>query len=150
MNGHTYIIPKFNSPDTGMALEFDPVNKVLKAYDIDGNLFTIFSSSSIPSVFRAILTQSGTSNPTVTILGENTIGAISITRVGTGLYDVTSSSLFTANRTRLFDIIGVDSNIGSAYVSWKSSSLITIETFDTNGQPSDGILNSNLFEINVF
>lgn len=53
-------------------------------------------------VYRALLTQTGTSAPTATVL-ENTLGGTVVwTREGNGDYDGTLSGAFTANKTMCF------------------------------------------------
>jgi len=51
--------------------------------------------------YIALLTQSGTSAPSATVLGTNTIGSIVWTRSSAGVYVGTLSSAFTANKTWL-------------------------------------------------
>ena len=53
-------------------------------------------------VYTAFLTQTGTNNPTVVEVGDNTLGAITWARSGVGTYYATSSGLFTLGKTNYF------------------------------------------------
>lgn len=102
-------------------------------------------------VYTALLTQTGTDAPTATIL-QNTIGTVTYTYSGVGIYHATSSGLFTENKT--FFIMS-SSNYGSDgiifTIDWVSSSDITINCFDTAAHTSlnDALLKSPI-EIRVY
>lgn len=49
-------------------------------------------------VYSALLTQTGTAAPVVTVV-TNTLGTVTIARVNPGRYSVTTSGLFTLNKT---------------------------------------------------
>jgi len=106
-------------------------------------------------VYVALLTQSGTSAPTVTIL-ENTIGTINWTYggVGTSIATASVSGAFTANKTWMH----VQNTNGGTYSGTAfapsfgapTTSLVLI-TFDTlTGNPQNGILSSSSVEIRVY
>jgi len=97
-------------------------------------------------VYTVLLTQSGTTNPVVTVL-ENTIGTINITRSGTGGYTITSSGLFTLNKTT-FDITPIQGFIKQGTLS--SINSIIFETRDNTNATSDGLLASKKLEIRVY
>ena len=96
--------------------------------------------------YTALLTQSGTSAPVATVL-ENTVGTITITRSGTGEYTITSSGLFTLNKTT-FDITPIQGFIKQSALS--SINTIVFETRDTSNATSDGLLASKKLEIRVY
>lgn len=108
-------------------------------------------------VYTALLTQTGTSAPVATVL-ENTIGdTISFAYVGVGSYKVTSTSLFTANKTTVF--IGNmlnDGSVSSGVIQVNGFSVTTSEiefaTIDNDGTPanSNEILLKTLIEIRVY
>lgn len=99
-------------------------------------------SKGTPKVYRAVLTQTGTSAPTVFVL-ENNLGNIVWTRTGAGVYIGTLANTFTDNKT--FLLIGAASN--SAVVSFvkTSSSVLTIDTSGT-----DSILSQTAVEIRIY
>ncbi len=108
-------------------------------------------------VFKASLSQTGTdapfvedgsgtpSNPFI-----NTIGTITLSRTGTGLYNITSSSLFTLGKTwysaQASSIAGVNSLVIINYVS---ASSIIIQTY-TSGVLADDVLNQSTVSIEVY
>jgi hypothetical protein len=105
-------------------------------------------------VFTCTLTQTGTSDPVVTLL-ENTIGTINITRDGSaGRYLVASSGLFTANKTSFF--INTMTTTSGPYGGFASISTnnINFMYIDTSKVipfvASDSVLYNTLFEIRVY
>jgi hypothetical protein len=82
-------------------------------------------STNTSLVYRALLTQTGTASPVATVL-ENTLGSVSSTYTSEGLYSITSSALFTSDKTMV--MIG-DVNAVSFITSyWSTSSDIPIST----------------------
>jgi hypothetical protein len=96
--------------------------------------------------YTALLTQSGTSAPVATVL-ENTVGTITITRSGTGEYTITSSGLFTLNKTT-FDITPIQGFIKQSALS--NINTIVFETRSTSNVASDELLVSKKLEIRVY
>ena len=96
--------------------------------------------------YTALLTQTGTSAPVATVL-ENTIGTITITRSGTGEYTITSSGLFTLNKTT-FDITPIQGFIKQSALS--NINTIVFETRSTSNVASDELLASKKLEIRVY
>lgn len=97
--------------------------------------------------YAALLSQSGTSAPTATVL-ENTLGgSITWTRVNPGLYSGTLTGAFTTDKTILLNnnpVGGVFTNIFS------SVNTITIQTRNSsNAQTDDGLSNTSI-EIRVY
>lgn len=99
--------------------------------------------------YNLLITQSGTSAPTVTLL-ENTLG-------GTPVWSYNSLGTFLATGTGLFDRVVipaylqnfVDSN-GVAYrVSKVSNDVIKVQTLD-NGQLANGLLTNFPIELKVY
>lgn len=100
-------------------------------------------------VYTALLTQSGTDNPTIIEL-ENNLGVITITRGTTGSYSVYSGGFFTANKTALF--ITPTAITGAKlynFIQIDSSNLI-IKTTDSTGTAIDGALYNAAIEIRVY
>lgn len=82
-----------------------------------------------PKTYTALISQSGTSAPTATVLGTNTIGSISWSRSSAGVYVGTLSGAFTANKT-WSTVSWSDESGGSAIVfRLKRTGSNTVELF---------------------
>lgn len=64
----------------------------------DINFIEVINGSNVVKEYNALLTQVGVASPTVSEL-YNSLGAISVSRVGVGTYQFTSSGLFTIDKT---------------------------------------------------
>jgi len=95
----------------------------------------------LPNVYTALLTQSGTSAPSATVLGTNTIGSIVWTRSSAGVYVGTLSGAFTANKT--WSVVGwSDESAGNNIVfRLKRTGNNTVELLST----SDGVNGGDVF-----
>jgi hypothetical protein len=126
--------------------------KARKGYKEWLNLDELIQSLAPPApepaykVYTALLTQTGTNAPVATVL-ENTIGAITIMRSGTGEYRVKSSGLFTLNKTT-FDIAPILGFIKQDQFS--NINEITFITRNTSNITSDGLLTAKKLEIRVY
>jgi len=109
------------------------------------------SSGSSYLVYTALLTQTGTNAPVATML-ENTLGGLlTIIRSSTGIYSVSSSVLFTENKTAVFlnnSDYALNTAIRSA--SWQDSSTITIITLDSSFSVADDLLSNTALTIKVY
>lgn len=80
-----------------------------KASDTDGDTEWVDAGGGGPLVYKGLLVQSGTSDPTVTVL-ENTLGGTVVwARTGVGTYTGTLTGAFPANK-----IIGPGFGVGYA------------------------------------
>lgn len=109
--------------------------------------------SSPYKVYTALLTQTGTSAPTATILG-NTLGVTpTFTYTTNGDYDIiTSVDTFTANKTWVVCATGNQSDPAKAVpvlCSWTDAKTIRITTFP-GGAGDDGYLVATPIEIRVY
>lgn len=117
---------------------------------INGNLV----SNTPKKVYRATLTQSGTSAPVATVF-ENTIGSIVWSRTATGTYYGSLTGAFTNNKT--WPLIGQSAfNNGvnyATYIDVISADQVFIQTIDQNaaGAPVDDQLfkTAILIEVNT-
>lgn len=110
-----------------------------------------FSPVSKYKVYTALLTQSGTGVPVATVL-ENTLGSISFSYDGTGIYKVLSSNLFTPNKTAAFITsqgFGVGFGVVSSVVLMGATEMV-LTTQSASSGPIDGNLNKSTFEIRVY
>lgn len=111
---------------------------------------TAFVQATRPyKVYTALISQTGTSAPTATIL-ENTLGGTVVwTRTGTGAYLATLSGVFTANKTSVL----VTPTSGSTIASASSSSVndVNLSTaLSTTAAAIDGVLANATIEIKVY
>lgn len=109
-------------------------------------------------VYKVLISQDSTSNPTITSNGGgsgtplvNTVGSITLTRTNIGVYDLTSDGLFTLNKTFM--------TWGASAASFSASLIIlehvdvntiTINTFNSSNSNTDGILYNTPIEIQVY
>ncbi len=102
-------------------------------------------------VYTALLTQTATSIPTAIEL-ENTLGAISYSYQGTGLYRVNSINLFVSNKTAVFlSPLHNTSFDGVSAIYQASNSEIYISTFiASSGVYTNALLNNTSIEIRVY
>lgn len=99
-------------------------------------------------VYTALLTQSGTSAPTATVL-ENTIGSIVWSRTSTGYYKATLTGAFTVNKTAV--IVGSEDpsyTYGSRRIT---ADEVLLRTYNiSTASFADDILYETTFEIRVY
>jgi hypothetical protein len=97
-------------------------------------------------VYSALITQTGTAAPVVTVL-ENSIGPIVWTRAGVGDYRGTLTGAFPDGKTSLY----LNENSGNKItLVWQTANNVQLGT-DTSGEtPTDGILNRTTVEIRVY
>jgi hypothetical protein len=101
---------------------------------------------SVVQSYKALLTQSGTASPTVTVL-DNTLGSIVWTRTNVGVYRGTLSGLFPTNKT--FMQITSGANDSLCFIERISDSVIEVST--TSGLVlSDDILNQTAVLIQIY
>jgi hypothetical protein len=101
------------------------------------------SSESGCKSYVALMSQSGTNDPAVTIL-ENSVGDIEWVYDGAGTYEGYSLNAFPAGKT--FIRINLTDNISEIVTAYRyDNSYVYVTTGGTNG-----ILNNNAFEIRVY
>jgi hypothetical protein len=115
---------------------------------------TALATASTTKVYRALLTQSGTSAPVATVL-ENTLGGTVVwTRDSTGVYTGTLASAFTANKTMLFCGSGQTSDGWSVSVLAgllnPTTSTIRVFTNSADQNPLDDELANTSIEVLVY
>jgi len=126
------------------------------------DLFSVIMGTKIASnwkpngvkVYRALLTQASTDDPTAKVL-ENTLGGtVVLARSGAGTYTLTLEGAFTADKT--FAIIGnLDGAVGSvaemAKIERTSADVLTITTADVQGTSlADALMTDTPVEILVY
>lgn len=109
-----------------------------------------FDAAITPGIkrYKALISQSGTSAPTVLVL-ENSIGAIIWTRSATGSYTGTLSGAFTNNKT--FTMLPISTQLSCYGASRTSDNTIGITTaICSTGVNTDGLLTSSSILIEVY
>lgn len=108
----------------------------------------IYPFSSNKRIYKALLSQSGTSNPTRVVLEGNIVqGNPVASRIFTGTYTLTLTGAFTSNKTFL-KYGGVPSGY-EVVVKRTDANTISIETF-FGGVHEDGVLDNFPIEIEVY
>jgi hypothetical protein len=123
-------------------MNFAQINQAIK------NVQSRFSSRKI---YRALLSQAGTANPTAIVL-ENDFAPYTIAwaRTGVGIYTATLTNAFTNNKTfirgQLIDIATNKSLRGTR----TSANVLTFNTGVNGGALADALLSNTEVEIIVF
>lgn len=102
-----------------------------------------------PFIYKAIITQTGTSDPVATVIYSNYVGSIVWTRTGVGNYRATLTGAFPAAKT--FVMTGTPTN-GTNYsigVLRGSDDYIFMDSF-TNGVLTDGTINNQTVSFEVY
>jgi hypothetical protein len=97
------------------------------------------------SIYRAFLTQSGTSTPIATVVGPNTIGDIVWTRIGTGRFRGILSGAFGGH---VAVVVCPNGNYTFDY-NTLSSDYVYLGTFDM-GSYADSVLDGQYIEIRIY
>jgi hypothetical protein len=100
-------------------------------------------------VYAVLISQSGTSAPTVTVL-ENTIGTIVWTRTAAGGYNGTLTGAFTASKTFTQLTLSATGPSAIGYAIRDSNNIVKIKTYNTSSAGIDDALDSASFEIRVY
>lgn len=113
-------------------------------------LHDLITNSARPyKVYTALVTQTGTDAPTAIVL-ENTLGNITFTRTGVGVYHIVSDGLFTIDKT-FFPRPQPDTVADDISVVFTSPSIIGFYGLaDGITLSDDGLINNCPFEIRVY
>lgn len=132
---------KANTADLGSAAFSNDYN------DLDNLPST---SSSLPyKTFIFHLSQTGTSAPIIGANENELDGTFAMVRYSTGVYGLTSSSnVFTVGKVYGFGTRG--SGAGWIAISSVINSRVDIQTFNSAGSLSDGVLDFSIIEIRVY
>lgn len=121
-----------------------------KVLTSDANGVGTWQSTSTYQVYTALLSQSGTSDPTATVLGNNTVGSIVWTRNSTGNYTGTLTGAFTANKTWLLCAKGDGSgSFVNGLLYRTGNNTVVLDVRDNNATLTDSYTNMSL-EIRVY
>ncbi len=119
--------------------------------DLTAYFSTLFPQKNYKE-YSVLITQSGTSAPTVNVLVDDFNGSLSIGYVDIGQYRITSPTpIFNANKTFTSITQNGTYNVASPYtktffrIYWNSTTIIDLRTILTNSSNPDGTLSNNLF-----
>lgn len=99
-------------------------------------------------IYRALITQTSTNAPTVTVLENELSGAIVWSYNNVGVYYGTLNDAFTVNKTSCICHVASPTT-GDGRASRVDGSNIAVQTVDTTMVLADGILNGALIEVKV-
>jgi hypothetical protein len=100
--------------------------------------------------YIALISQTGTADPTVSIL-ENTIGDIIWTRISSGSYQGVLSGAFPDDFKTFLTINQNLQNVGGVnYISWFDGNTIQIDTLDNTFTSNDTLLAYTTIEIRTY
>jgi hypothetical protein len=107
-----------------------------------------------PKVYVAKLSQSGENNPTATII-ENTLGGdVTFIRTGVGTYRISSTGLFTADKTFIHIPGPFKDQYGNFAEVWAAVNVVSANIIDfqtsEGGAASDEYLYNTFIKIEVY
>lgn len=154
VRGHAiniYSTTSINVEGTDFTTNIEPTlpESIMRQQDVDAKIEAIHPYK----VYTALVTQSGSADPVVTVL-DNTLGAtITWARTNEGVYTGTASSaVFTENKT-LLKPLSPSSTLTSNVFTVSTTSTVVLETF-LSGDPADSVVNggvgNNWIEIRVY
>lgn len=101
-------------------------------------------------IYVALLTQSGTNDPTAIVLENTLSGTLVWTRSATGEYRGDLTSAFPADKTWCVVNSMINQKLGDgARIRWVSANRVIVETFASGGPADDMLLNTSV-EIRVY
>lgn len=117
-------------------------------YTRNGSTIYNLSGTAQFKVYRANLTQTGTSIPTADIFENSLSAAPTFTRAGAGDYKMTLTGEWTDNKT----FIVINNYVKTGFVQCHRSNAndIIIQTFNTSFVASDAVLDDTSIEIRVY
>ena len=100
-------------------------------------------------VYSALISQTGTSAPTVVALLENTIGTITFSYTGVGQYRINSSGLFTIGKTCI-NGNSIGNNADTIFYSIGNTNYCSINTRNLSGTTTNDVLSFHFIEVRVY
>lgn len=103
-----------------------------------------------PKMYVALLTQSGTSDPTVTVI-LNTLGSTpTVTRDDVGNYFITATGKFVEDKTVCEIDHYTDTTFAKLTINRSNADICRVASYDPAEAPSDDILLNNWVRITVY
>ena len=97
--------------------------------------------------YVALVSQTGTSNPTAIVLENNLGGTVTFVRGAVGLYTANLTGAFTLDKVAIFLTNSADNIMSGNYFS---TNAVGIQTSDRNGNLADNLFNKTSVEIRVY
>lgn len=121
--------------------------------DNSANGFQLFEALQLASKpykeYNGLISQTGTSAPTITLMGINNIGSIVWTRSSLGIYTGTLTGAFVTSKTSVF--INNNSSNPNQLIKGARVNANTIQVYTFfSGSPSDGILSLTDLSVKVY
>lgn len=123
--------------------------------DLQASIETFVNSSSGGTgalsykVYSVLISQAGTSDPTVVVLENTTSETPTLARAGAGEYTITFVQTLAANKTAA--IIGQPPLISAKSTILRTdANTITANSLDGSGSFADGLLSSTFLEIRIY
>jgi hypothetical protein len=131
----------------GQALSEDGIiTKNLQIETINGQSVT--TALPIYSKYIALISQTGTNDPTLNIL-ENDLGDLVFTRAAIGRYEATLTGVFPT-QGKVYLMVSNSQVDTYLRIFWTSANTIEIRTLDFTNTLTDGLLDYNTLEIRVY
>ena len=131
----------------GQALSEDGIiTKNLQIETINGQSVT--TALPIYSKYIALISQTGTNDPTLNIL-ENDLGDLVFTRAAIGRYEATLTGAFPT-QGQVYLMVSNSQVDTYLRIFWTSTDTIEIRTLDFTNTLTDGLLDYNTLEIRVY
>jgi len=131
----------------GQALSEDGIiTKNLQIETINGQSVT--TALPIYSKYIALISQTGTNDPTLNIL-ENDLGDLVFTRAAIGRYEATLTGAFPT-QGKVYLMVSNSQVDTYLRIFWTSANTIEIRTLDFTNTLTDGLLDYNTLEIRVY
>lgn len=115
----------------------------------DNSIATTQAALQTGIFYRAILSQTGTSAPTLSGSTTNSATNLVPAYASVGVYSLTASGVFTGNKTRCFLQKGTGSATGEVWISRTNTNVVQINTVNAAGTATDGIINNGSLYIIV-
>ena len=100
--------------------------------------------------YVAIINQSGTSDPTATVISNELGGTVTLNYVDVGSYTATLTGAFTTNKTIVSITSGNSSASASLFGYSSDSDTIKFGSYDSLGNAKDGFITNSTFIIRVY
>lgn len=128
---------------------YDTNTELDKVSNFKGRLY-IPNTDSPYKVYTALISQSGTDDPTATVLENTTGGTVAWTRATTGQYSATFTGVtLVQTKTAIFCSNGFDTGVIILSSYWANSNTINLYLRNASNTTVDGLLRMN-FEIRVY
>lgn len=128
---------------------YNSTSKFTYNWDLGGQVWRV-----IPKVWRALVTQVGTANPTSFVTENTLVTGLDWWRIGVGVYFAmpNPSTAFTDNRTGVTvgPISNLFSNTSGSIQKGLQSGTFIIQTDNPDGVATDGLLDNTEFAISVY